>query len=155
DSIYLGNEQEEPFVAEADAFELRFHSNSIDLGVLVRTVVRRFAVNGNEVKRIPPLAESARDFVDEWIVSRWGRIAAWSPDDPAAELEQGHARVCVGEKYPTGDFKAAHTCDGRADAVEVAIEMDDGDGATYFLRVEGTPQDFHMVRVGTESDPGC
>lgn len=159
DSIWWGGGDSGNLKAEADAFDLRFHSSSLDAGVHNRVWVRRFAVDGNDVKRIPPLAENARDFVDEWIVMRWGSVAPWTADDPAAALQQWHERVRGSDNHVFADFRSAHACDGRADAVEVEIERDspdvNQDGMRYFLRVEGTPLDFKMVRVDTESDPRC
>ena len=159
DSIWWGGGDSGTLKAEADAFDLRFHSSSLDAGVHNRVWVRRFAVDGNDVKRIPPLAENARDFVDEWIVMRWGSVAPWTADDPAAALQHWHERVRGSDTPVFADFRSAHACDGRADAVEVEIERDspdvDQDGVRYFLRVEGTPLDFRMVRVDTESDERC
>ena len=156
DAMWWGNDDWGRVTADADAFEVRFHSSSIDAGAHNRVWVRRFAVSSDAVSRIPPLAENARDFVDEWLISRWRDVSKWSSDDAVAALQTWHARLRGGEgnDHASGEFKSVHACDGRSDAVEVEIAMDTDD-VDYFLRVEGTPDTFRLTHVGTESDPGC
>lgn len=78
DSIWWGNDDLGKLVVSADSFDLRFHSNSIDSGVHNRVWIRHYAVSGDVVRRTQPVAVSARDFVDEWIVSPWPEASAWS-----------------------------------------------------------------------------
>ena len=78
DSIWWGNDDTGSLMVGRKNFDLRFHSNSIDSGVHNRVWNRRFAVTGEIVKCVQPVAIFPRDFVDEWIISSWQDASAWS-----------------------------------------------------------------------------
>jgi hypothetical protein len=57
---------------------IEFTQASIDAGVHNREAVRHFLIDGDQVRRVDPVALSPRDFVDEWLTRPWNESAAWS-----------------------------------------------------------------------------
>jgi len=57
-------------------------TQSLDPGILVREHVMRYAVRGDLVRRVPPLATRPEDFLDEWVRLPWDEAARWT--DPEA-----------------------------------------------------------------------
>lgn len=68
--MWRGSEDFGAIVADRSSADVRFHGDDIDKGFLTRLFVRHYEVPGDSIKRIQPIAINARDFVDEWIVSR-------------------------------------------------------------------------------------
>ena len=69
---------------------VEFTTGSIDAGVHNREAVRHYLIDGDQVRRVDPVALSPRDFVDEWLTARWSESVNWSAS-PA--LEQWHRRL--------------------------------------------------------------
>src|SRR6185312_12800072 len=67
---------------------IEFTEASIDAGVHNREAVRHFLINGDQVRRVDPVALSPRDFVDEWLTRDWKESARWSAS-PALRRWQG------------------------------------------------------------------
>jgi hypothetical protein len=132
-TIYLGNESDLTLKAERDAFEIRNDGSSLDPDILIRRHVRRYAVAGEAVRRVQPVAESVRDFVDEWIVSPWAEAKDWSAADPA--LPAAHAGLQAALHKTLGGFSSIRACAGGATQVEIAGQ----EGPGWFLIVHGAP----------------
>jgi hypothetical protein len=130
-TIYLGNEDDLLVQAERDAFEIRHDGSSLDPEILIRRHVRRYAVAGESVTRVQPVAESVRDFVDEWIAAEWGEAQAWSGGNPA--LAAAHSSLQAARYKTLGGFASIRDCEGGAIQVEIAGQ----DGPGWFLRVRG------------------
>ena len=88
--IWWGSEDFGQLTAAKDWFDVRFHAQSIDTGVHNRLWIRHFAIDGNTVRRMQPVAESPRDFADEWIVSSWGEASGWTTLAARASLRKVH-----------------------------------------------------------------
>jgi hypothetical protein len=130
-TIYLGDESDLVLKAERDAFELRHDGSSLDSEILIRRHVRRFAVAGDSVRRVPPVAESVRDFVDEWISSPWAEAKAWSGSDPA--LAAAHSALEASRLETLRGFDSVRACSG--DSTEVQLDV--LTGPNWFLLVRG------------------
>src|SRR5262249_29215074 len=92
DVIWWGSEDLGEIAAGPADFTVRFHAGSMDLGIHSRVWLRHFAVHGDVVRRIPPVAVSARDFADEWINSPWQDAASWTAPERRPRLAALHAR---------------------------------------------------------------
>jgi hypothetical protein len=90
DSIWWGNEDFGTVLARQNDFELRFHAESIDDGVHNRLFIRHFGIEGDHIWRSQPVAASARDFVDKWIVSPWFLASQWTAAQARQKLEETH-----------------------------------------------------------------
>ncbi|HEU0100019.1 MAG TPA: hypothetical protein VFQ67_14755 [Allosphingosinicella sp.] len=133
-TIYLGDEDDLVVRAERDAFELRHDGSSLDSDILIRRHVRRYAVAGESVRRVQPVAGSVRDFVDEWISSPWAEARAWSGPDPA--LAAAHKALQEARYETLRGFDSVRACSGDANEVQ----LDDLNGPNWFLVVRGGPE---------------
>jgi hypothetical protein len=129
-TIYLGNESDLVVKAEREAFELRHDGSSLDSDILIRRHVRRYAVAA-EVRRVQPVAETVRDFVDEWISSPWAEAKGWSGPDPA--LAAAHAALQASRFETLRGFDSVRACSGDSNEVQ----LDDRGGPNWFLLVRG------------------
>jgi hypothetical protein len=149
-TIYLGDEEDLLVRAERDAFELRNIGASIDPAVHSRRHVRRYAVSGDSVRRVQPVAESVRDFVDEWIVSPWTEAKDWSGRDH--ELAGFHARLHPDHYSQLDEFALIRTCGGGLAQVEIGAEQ----GANWFFLVRGGAKGpWTMDRVARRTKTEC
>ena len=158
DSIWWGSDDAGALRAQTHDFELRFHSYSIDTGVHNRVYIRRYAIQGNDVRRTQPVAVTPRDFADEWIVSPWDQAKAWSaPGDDA--LARWHKRL-HGAGNADFEFLSVHACSGKRGGFQVAMENEresTGKGDTakqYFLRIDGADE-FTLIAVADHAWPNC
>lgn len=149
-TIYLGDEADLDLRAEAGAFEIRHDGSSLDPDILVRRHVRRYSVAGESVSRAHPVAESVRDFVDEWIVSPWTEAKGWSGPDP--DLARVHARLHPGADRPLREFAAIRACGGGLAQIEIG--SDDGPGWFFIVR-DHREAPWRMERSSREASAGC
>lgn len=160
DYMWWGNEDFGTLAVQQDAFDLRFHSASIDAGVHNRVWVRHYSVIGNAVRRIQPVAVSPRDFVDEWIVSPWQQAAQWSSNPTLAELKQAHTVWSRREKSDTSllEYYSVHRCSHRRDRYQVEIGEETGPkfetARSFYFQVLGDGV-YTMVRVSDKPDARC
>jgi hypothetical protein len=145
ETMWWGGEDFGTLAATGDTAEVRYHGNSIDLGVHNRLFIRHFQITGDFAKRTQPVAASPRDFVDEWIVSPWTEAQHWS----APGLEAFHTQV----QKRGFEFDSAQRCSGQPDTVQVAVTDTRTDAVSYF-RVTGRDT-FTMTAVRTTPDPQC
>jgi hypothetical protein len=143
EEMWWGGEDFGKLTATEGSAEIRYHSSSIDLGIHNRLYLRHYEIKGDTVKRTQPVAESPRDFVDEWLVSPWSEAQHWS----APGLEALHVRA----KDHAYEFESVKMC--SADAVQVALTDTKTDQVRYF-RVTGQTN-FTMTKIRTTPDPGC
>jgi hypothetical protein len=104
---YAGYDDRVTLRAEPARFRLAHDGGFFDPGILIRRHVETYAVAGNRVSRIQPVALNVRDFVDEWLSRDWVEASGWSGPGLAAVhrrlgagrdgslyLEQGPIRRC-------------------------------------------------------------
>jgi hypothetical protein len=148
--IYLGSDEDLTLRADRFSFELRNDGGSIDPAVHSRRHVRHYDINGDVVRRVQPVAENVRDFVDEWIVSPWAEAKDWSGKDP--ELARLHARLHP-DYYPLLDeFASIRSCGGGLTQIEIGA--DEGPGWFFFVR-GGEQGPWTMERVARRTAGDC
>lgn len=148
--IYLGNESDLVLKAEPGAFEIRHNGASLDPDILIRRHVKRYSVAGENVRRMQPVAENVRDFVDEWIASLWAEAKHWSAPDPA--LPRLHAQLHSGRSELAGEFASIRACGRGLTQVEIGADI----GAGWFFLVRGGEQGpWTLDRVARRAAPGC
>ncbi|HEX8623623.1 MAG TPA: hypothetical protein VF782_00950 [Allosphingosinicella sp.] len=148
--IYLGHESDLILKAERDAFEIRHDGSSLDPDILIRRHVRRYAVAGGSVRRVQPVAENVRDFVDEWIDSPWAEAKAWSGSDPG--LAPAHRGLKAARDMTLGGFASILACRGGATQIELAGQ----EGPGWFLLVRGgVAGPWTMERVTRRAAASC
>jgi hypothetical protein len=158
---YLGVDPPiEGSVARDDVL-VEFAVGSIDGGVHSRRAVRHYKINGDQVKRIDPLALSPRDFVDEWLTHEWKEAAFWSESANRGSARSWHTRLHKG--FVSGEFIYPTThCPATADLWQVGVDFSDpptpiGVAAkgTYFLVRWRPPYRFTLVDVSDHPSSGC
>lgn len=151
DDMWWGGDDIGRLSVDATHVELRFHGASIDSGVHNREFIRRYDVSTTTPLRVPPIANSARDFVDEWIVSSWAAAQVWSAKQQLPALKREHEQLRIARKEGSFEFGATLAC---ADGKAVQVEIDRGDDNSAYFRVTGAT-DFAMVAIADKPDPLC
>lgn len=85
--------------ATADSYSIHFNGSSLDPAILVRSYRLHYVVDGDRPVRVDPIADSPRDFVEEWLGMSKDTAARWGAGDPEtlAERHEGFS-----EFGPTG-----------------------------------------------------
>lgn len=149
-TIYLGNESDLLLKAERDSFEIRHDGSSLDPDILIRRHVRRYAVAGGSVRRVQPVAENVRDFVDEWVESPWTEAKAWSGNNPA--LASAHARLQAARHETLRGFDSVRGCSGGF----IEVQFDEQSGPNWFVLVGGGPEGpWTLERAGRRPVKEC
>ncbi len=146
DPIWWGGDDLGRMTVGAGDFTLRFHAQSIDDGRHNREWVRHFTVSGDKVVRTAPFANSARDFVEEWIQSDWKIAAPWTASTLGADVRAVHAKF---HDKPYGEFGKVARCGN--DMTEFQVTPSGADGSLFF-QVAGS-RDFKLV--GLSNTPRC
>lgn len=154
DPIWWGGEDFGRLSVERDSFDLRFHADSIDLGIHSRLWIRHFSVEGDQVRRTAPIAASPRDFVDEWMTSPWILASAWSKTEARPALRSWHERLQALRPTEYYEYGAIRHCGDGTARYQVELKSD-GPGGDVYLRLEGSPSAFDMIGVATKPDPSC
>jgi len=131
-------------------FDVRLADFSHDDNIWVRTSVQRWAIDGDHVHRIPPVALNAQDFVDEWIMTPWREASAWS----APGLAGWHRKLGFADAEKTAldtKFGRIRACPGKR--VEVALQPESG--PDVYLLVEQNGLAFRMLAASRRHDPRC
>jgi hypothetical protein len=150
DFMWWGGEDFGQLSAGQDEFELRFHSESIDVGVHNRVWIRHFRIAGDSVTRTPPVALSPRDFADEWIVSRWGEASQWSPASAQPALEPLHEQL---RKIHFFTYESVRRCSDRPDHYQIEL-LNEDDRKPHYLHVVGEPDD-RVTKISASPDASC
>jgi hypothetical protein len=147
--------------AEPDEAWFEFPAQSIDDGVLTRTVVYHYRVIGAAAERIHPVALTPRDFAEEWLTRSWSEAQRWSDPYGDAELRDWHRKLHA--QSITADFAGMWRCEGTSP--EYMIQFDDFDrhlgrgyeriGTVVLLVREEADHRFTMVDAGTERWTDC
>lgn len=160
DSMWWGNEDFGTLTVQKDAFDLRFHSASIDAGVHNRVWVRRYSVVGDAVQRIQPVAVSPRDFVDEWVVSPWQQASQWSSRSALAELTQAHAELSRRRNSYKSllEYDSVYRCTDSPEHYQVEMADETAPNfqtaRSFYFQMRGNG-DYTMLRVSDKSDARC
>ncbi|HEX5183048.1 MAG TPA: hypothetical protein VFW19_07835 [Allosphingosinicella sp.] len=160
DTLYMGDyEVAEGSVTSHDAL-IEFMGRSIDGGVLVRPVVRHYAIGPHDrVRRIAPVALGPDDFVDEWLTGAWKDVSGWTDrSGSAALLRRRHARLH--KDFLFGEFDdQPRRCRSDRSLWQVAYhEEPNGDtiGPSFYYLVRWeAPYRFTMVRISERRRRGC
>jgi hypothetical protein len=147
-------ESDPRLVARPNGFELRLDVGTIETEQMVRKGVFRYAVDGDTVRRVQPIAIDGRGFVDAWLQAPWSEAKDWSLPEGLAGFEAAHEAFERGRKdacvaYSYGPVRAC-TMKGQ---YEVEIDADPG-GKQFFEIREGT-NGYTLVNFGTTQDERC
>ncbi len=129
---------------------------SIDAGVHNREAIRHFLIEGDQVRRVDPVALSPRDFVDEWLTRGWNESAAWSA---APTLRQWHGKLHA--DFVGGEFRGPTMHCQTPDLWQVTFEPHNAEKnfkpepKVYFLVRWRPPYHFTMMSISDKPWPRC
>jgi hypothetical protein len=132
---------------------LEFTQGSIS--ATVREGIRHYVIDGDDVRRIDPVALSPRDFVDEWLRSSWNESAGWSIS-PSLR----HSYQKMQSDYISGEFSPTMHC-RTPDLWQVTLTPQDSkhnfkeEPEVYFLVQWNPPYHFTMMNVSNKPWPLC
>ncbi|MBS0409275.1 MAG: hypothetical protein JSR86_05125 [Proteobacteria bacterium] len=147
DPIWWGGDDEGTLAVTPMTVDLRFHAESIDSDVHNRLWIRRFAVEGDAVRRVPPLAATPRDFADEWIVSPWLEASQWTAPAARARLAATHRAL---RKIHFLTFDAVRRC-GTTNRYQVRLLNAD----TPYVLTIAAGETLRLLDVTGRPDPAC
>jgi len=111
--------------ADHDSFVLRYHgSYGLDVVRWGRYKVNRFVVRGNTVTRLDPIAETADEFLDEWVSLPWREAQRWSSPHRHDVLKKWHDRLHARKNYHSEVHVITPCESGGAARTEITIWID-------------------------------
>ena len=156
ESAFLGA-HEPPILGSVGSADLlvEFNVGSLDSDVHNRPAVRHFAINGDTVQRIDPIALTPRDFVEEWIEQEPSERAMWA--DPRARASLARWRKPSDDSGYWGEFIGTRRCIKSTDLWQVGIRAHPHEKPTdiYFLVRWRPPYRFKMIDVATRPWHDC
>jgi hypothetical protein len=120
-----------------------------------REAIRHFLIQGDQVRRVDPVALSPRDFVDEWLTQEWTESSTWSA---FPGLRQWHERLHA--DFVSGSFGLTKHCT-TLDLWQVTVEPDDPGKSfakgpkAYFLVRWRPPYHFTMAEISAKPWAAC
>ncbi len=153
EGIFLGVDPP-PFTlaTESASFSLRVEAmQSLDTGILVREHVLRYDVQGDSVRRVPPLATRPEDFLDEWINLTWDEAARWVDGGALERARRWHARFETRAIEPS-EILFIQPCPARPGETQIGLET--SKGKLYFT-IRERDGSFFVQHVGTARLQGC
>lgn len=144
-------------------FQLTIETPSLDLDQFTKTSIYRFRIQGDEVRRIQPIATTPVGFVDSWLQSKWIQAQQWSDPGQFARLQNQHSALESTWKanYPELTYKSARSCSDTHDNYQVQLQVTiyqkqrtDRIKQLYFL-IHKTNHAFTMLAISPHANPGC
>lgn len=139
---------------------VQFSLGSIDTDALVRTAVRHYKIEHDEVKRVDPLALRPRDFVDEWLTHPWKESVFWSESANRRSMLDSYKKLHKDHVYGNFIYPTMHCAE--PDLWQVGVDFSDpptpiGEPpkGTYFLVRWQPPYHFRMVQISDHASPEC
>ena len=135
---------------------IEFSQRSVDTAIHNREAIRHFLIDGDQIRRIDPIALSPRDFVDEWLTSGWNESATWSAS-PC--LSKWHRKLHA--DWVGGEFSRATMHCQTPDLWQIAFAPSNAqknyatEPEAYFLVRWRPPYHFTLVDVSEKPWPRC
>lgn len=71
--------------------------------------IARYEVNGEQIKRIHPLALNPEDFLDEWVQLNWDDASRWSNSSLQPDLQAWHSKLS-GLEFDSTEMRSVQPC---------------------------------------------
>ena len=149
DSIWWGTDRTGDLKVDAKGFDLRWRAESMDGDVHNREWIARYEVRDDRVIRVAPIAESPRDFADEWVRLRWPEAKAWTLNATHG-LKPLHDAL---RKQHYFTYDSVRRC-GDEDHIQVEVEPSGGGARHIYFQVFGKKL-LQMRDVSYAADPHC
>jgi len=142
----------------SDGFELRLEVDMMDVDIMTRKGIYRYRTVGNSIVRVQPIAMNGRDFVDEWLQTKWPDAERWSASDNIVELKALHTKIerqmsPDAHDWPQFSYGAVRACKDTPRRFQVEANEDPG-GPLYFQILQGA-NSFTMLAGSSRANPKC
>jgi hypothetical protein len=150
-----------------DGLEIRATVYAEDTERIMRSGVYRFRTTAGTLERVQPIANNARDFVDEWLQIPWSEAAEWSAP-PLSALKSIHDRFDYKLRPATNGSGGAPTieaygpvraCTSADRGFQVEIDLSDASptapASKLYAIVSQSPTAFTMLSINSQPDPAC
>ena len=143
---------------EPDGFVLRLNIESLSADAKERAGIYHYRLHQGQLHRYQPVAENARDFLDEWLAADWTEAAEWSARPNLRSLAREHDIVVdfinqLESKAPEFVYGPVQACSGKQKLVQVDLGGVPS-GFKYF-QIEQDKDEFTMVSGSDGPDPKC
>jgi len=164
ETIYLGSFSEGTIDIQPTDFTIRFEGGqTLDSGVLVRTHVVSYQVQGNEVRRVPPFAKEPAGFVDEWFHLPWEEASKWVAPSMSSTLHALHERWRTESTFSTEFTYYPSACRIKSGQWQVGIEFEPDEGKRLpagipkkiFLNIVEKKSGYFFNGISRSSHPRC
>jgi hypothetical protein len=166
-TVYLGVDVPYRIKIQPHGFEIsNVASNSLDAAMLTRVHIQRYRVTNDAVERIPPLAVTPEDFLDEWLNLNWAEASQWVRGANPSSVESWHTRLARGggrDFYTEIEFAQPCASSDNSSRWQVGLSLEGGSDKPlpddlpdelYFTIVQHEDS-FFMESLATERPPGC
>lgn len=164
ETIYLGMESAYDLDARRDGFSLTFTAaQGLDVGLLTRRHVVRYAIDGDRAWRVAPVALRPHDFLDEWLELPWEEAARWSEPSARPDLERWHARLKEAREPYYTELQFVQPCEPGIETWQVGLHLEPLEGKRpsrvlppeLFFTISRKDAAFVMESVASVRLPGC
>jgi len=149
-----------------EGFQLRLQAAMLDSNFMTRIGIYRYKLEGDKLKRVQPVANNGRDFVDEWLQVPWSDAQRWSATSDLTELEQIHQQIQSersgdGENWPMIEYGAVRGCSDSPTHFQVEMTEDRSmnkpprPNSTVYFQIEEGKNSFTMLSASMAKDPRC
>ncbi|MBN8885522.1 MAG: hypothetical protein J0I77_07365 [Rudaea sp.] len=142
--------------AVGGGFELRVEGATIEAEMMTRAHIYRYERADRTMRRVQPVAVNVRDFVDEWIQSRWDEAANWTSRNAIAKLKELHEKLSPSQESAKTalafSYGPVRSCSDGARHLQVEIDAEAGSEQRFatFFQVE-TRQNGFMTLFSADS----
>lgn len=156
---YLLGDDETSLKLTANGFEFRAQVTSLDTDLMQKLGIFRFRVDGDTVKRIQPVANNGRDFVDEWLqVDEERARSLTAPVSVDAAISERGRFLATAKKQGLGiSYGAVRACTSPGlFQNEMQLNTDEPAKASpHYARIRQEPNGFRLVSFSTSADSQC
>jgi hypothetical protein len=142
--------------AEPDRFQVEHDGGILDPDINKRRHVETYAITGDRIRRIQPVAFNVRDFVEEWLRVPWAEAQHWSA--PAPDLADSHRALVASIRLENSyyEFGAIRRCErGLHQITLTAVPLDHGSFVeTWYVFVSGDGP-FRVERASRTPSAAC
>jgi hypothetical protein len=141
-------------VLRPNGFELRAEVVTIETDQVFRKGVYRYAVDGDTVRRVQPIAVDGRGFVDAWLQAPWNDAKEWSLPEGLAGFQKAHDAFERGRKdaNTTYSYGPVRACLMKG---QYEVEIDADPGGRQFYAIREGQNGYMLVNFGTTQDERC
>ena len=143
DTHYECNEATTLKASSAD-FEISYPGRSIQIEKLIRPHIRRYQIQNGQFSRLPPVAVTPPDFVDEWIRASWRDASTWCSTPECLDLKSSHELLNVLDRK-SGGFEFGGIKQIEPDITDVELWTDDS--RPWHFIVKSADKMFIMVQA--------